>query len=86
MPNAPAPALSRHGAVAGTAAAMVGFAQFRATAAVAPAVGLLGNTGLAVAITLAASATLGFLALAVVSRRRSAACAMPSARASRVSG
>ncbi|MEU7631290.1 multidrug effflux MFS transporter [Nocardia sp. NPDC049220] len=66
MPNAPALALSRHGAVAGTAAAMVGFTQFAAAAIVAPVVGLLGNTSLAVAVAMTVSATLGFLALATV--------------------
>lgn len=86
MPNAPALALSRHGAVAGTAAATVGFAQFGAAAVIAPIVGLLGNTSLAVAITMTASAALGCAALAAVSRRPSAACATPSGRARPVSG
>ncbi|WP_084531513.1 multidrug effflux MFS transporter [Nocardia miyunensis] len=87
MPNAPALALSQHGAIAGTAAAMVGFAQFGAAAVVAPIVGLLGNTSLAVAIVTTASAGLGFAALgAVSSRRPPVPGARPSARESPVSG
>ncbi|NKY43827.1 multidrug effflux MFS transporter [Nocardia cerradoensis] len=70
MPNAPALALSRHGGVAGTAAATVGFAQFGAAGVVAPIVGLLGNTSLAVAITMTAAATLAFTVLALMSISR----------------
>lgn len=65
MPNAPALALSRHGEAAGTAAALVGFAQFGAAAAVAPVVGLLGNSSLAISITLSGSAALALVVLAV---------------------
>ncbi|MEV5832749.1 multidrug effflux MFS transporter [Nocardia sp. NPDC052112] len=87
MPNAPALALSRHGEAAGTAAAMVGFAQFAAAAVVAPAVGALGNTSLAVAVAMTASAALGFFALAMAGRQRcSAARVTPSARENSVSG
>ncbi|MBB5916129.1 DHA1 family bicyclomycin/chloramphenicol resistance-like MFS transporter [Nocardia transvalensis] len=87
MPNAPALALSRYGAVAGAAAAMVGFAQFGAAAVVAPIVGLLGNTSLAVAITTTVAAALGFAALAGVSGRRPPAPrTTPSKRASPVTG
>ncbi len=71
MPNAPALALSRHGEAAGTAAAMVGFAQFGAAAVIAPIVGLLGNTSLAIAVAMTGSAVLALLALGtVVSRPR----------------
>lgn len=88
MPNAPALALSRHGEAAGTAAALVGFAQFAAAAMVAPAVGLLGNTSLAVAVAMTVSATLGLCALlATIRRPRSRSeCPTPNGEASSVSG
>ena len=63
MPNAPAVALSRHGEAAGTAAALIGFAQFGAAAVIAPIVGLLGNTSLAVAIAMTGASILGVGAL-----------------------
>ncbi|MFC9833167.1 multidrug effflux MFS transporter [Rhodococcus sp. NPDC127530] len=86
MPNAPALALSRHGQAAGTAAAMVGFAQFGAAAVVAPVVGVLGNTSLAVAIAMTGSAALGFVALASVGRGFGARILTPNARESAASG
>ncbi|MEV5652347.1 multidrug effflux MFS transporter [Nocardia sp. NPDC052254] len=87
MPNVPALALSRHGAVAGTAAATVGFAQFGAAAVIAPIVGLLGNTSLAVAITMTAAAALGLVALTTVSGRQpSNRCTTPSVPANPMSG
>ncbi len=43
IPNAPAVALSRHPEAAGTAAALLGAAQFGLGAAIAPLVGVLGN-------------------------------------------
>jgi len=43
FPNAPAIALSRHGAVAGTAAAMLGASQFLVAGSVAPLVGALDD-------------------------------------------
>ena len=49
IPNAPAVALSRHPDAAGTAAALLGAAQFGLGAAVAPLVGVLGNDELALA-------------------------------------
>ena len=49
MPNVPALALSRHGAMAGTAAAMLGAVQFGVAALLAPLVGVLGNDSLAMA-------------------------------------
>ncbi|NKY58417.1 multidrug effflux MFS transporter [Nocardia flavorosea] len=73
MPNSVASALSRHGAAAGSAAAVVGFTQFGAAAIAAPAVGLLGNSALAIAIAMtgaAALALLGFLAARRHSRRQ----------------
>jgi DHA1 family bicyclomycin/chloramphenicol resistance-like MFS transporter len=68
MPNAPAVALSRHGEAAGSAAALIGFAQFGAAAVVAPIVGLLGNTSLAVAISMTGASVLGVIALLCVRR------------------
>ncbi|KZF18020.1 hypothetical protein A2J01_21260 [Rhodococcus sp. EPR-134] len=68
MPNAPAVALSRHGEAAGSAAALIGFAQFGAAAVVAPVVGLLGNTSLAVAISMTGASVLGVIALLCVRR------------------
>ncbi|WP_307831748.1 multidrug effflux MFS transporter [Prauserella cavernicola] len=69
LPNAPALALSRHGEAAGTAAAVLGAVQFGLGALVAPLVGVLGNDGPAMAITMTAGAAIGFAALATVVRR-----------------
>lgn len=69
MPNAPALALARHGEAAGTAAALLGAFQFGVGAAIAPAVGLLGNTSTALAVTMTACVTTGLLALLVTARR-----------------
>ncbi|MGZ6780287.1 MAG: multidrug effflux MFS transporter [Mycobacterium sp.] len=66
IPNAPAVALSRHPDAAGTAAALLGAAQFGLGAAVAPLVGVLGNDELALAAVMAASALVALLALLVV--------------------
>ncbi|MFD1814679.1 multidrug effflux MFS transporter [Rhodococcus gannanensis] len=68
MPNAPALALTRHGEAAGTASAIVGFAQFGGAAAVAPVVGVLGNTGLAVAVAMSGAALLALGALCAGAR------------------
>jgi DHA1 family bicyclomycin/chloramphenicol resistance-like MFS transporter len=43
FPNAPAIALSRHGEVAGTAAALLGAAQFLVAGSIAPLVGALDD-------------------------------------------
>jgi DHA1 family bicyclomycin/chloramphenicol resistance-like MFS transporter len=64
IPNAPALALSRHPEAAGTAAALLGAAQFGLGAAVAPLVGVLGNDQVALSIVMAASALVALLALA----------------------
>ena len=53
IPNAPAVALSRHPDAAGTAAALLGAAQFGLGAAVAPLVGVLGNDELALSVVMA---------------------------------
>jgi DHA1 family bicyclomycin/chloramphenicol resistance-like MFS transporter len=64
IPNAPAAALSRHPDAAGTAAALLGAAQFGLGAAVAPLVGVLGNDQVALSIVMAAGALVALLALA----------------------
>src|SRR5215212_1112967 len=66
IPNAPAVALSRHPDAAGTAAALLGAAQFGLGAAVAPLVGVLGNNELALAAVMAVSALVALLALLAV--------------------
>jgi DHA1 family bicyclomycin/chloramphenicol resistance-like MFS transporter len=66
IPNAPAVALSRHTDAAGTAAALLGAAQFGLGAAVAPLVGVLGNDELALAAVMAVSALVALLALLAV--------------------
>lgn len=52
LPNTPALALTRHGEAAGTAAALLGAAQFGIAAITAPMVGVLGNDGRALAIVI----------------------------------
>ena len=66
MPNSPALALSRHGEAAGTAAALLGAAQFGIGALIAPLVGVLGNDGPAMAIAMTGGATIALFALASV--------------------
>jgi DHA1 family bicyclomycin/chloramphenicol resistance-like MFS transporter len=66
IPNAPAVALSRHPDAAGTAAALLGAAQFGLGAAVAPLVGVLGNDELALAAVMAVSALVALLALLAI--------------------
>lgn len=72
IPNAPAVALSRHHEAAGTAAALLGAAQFGLGAAVAPLVGVLGNDQLALAVTITTGMVIGLVALLAVSRTGSA--------------
>jgi MFS transporter, DHA1 family, multidrug resistance protein len=70
FPNAPAVALSRHGATAGTAAALLGSAQFTVGGLVAPLVGALDN-GTAVPLAAVMASTTGLaVALLVGFRRR----------------
>ena len=64
IPNAPAVALSRHPDAAGTAAALLGAAQFGLGAAVAPLVGVLGNNEIALALVMTAGMVIALLALA----------------------
>ncbi len=68
IPNAPALALSRHHEAAGTAAALLGAAQFGIGAAVAPVVGLLGNNELALALVMTTGVVVALLALVTVGR------------------
>lgn len=69
LPNAPALALSRHGEAAGTAAALLGAGQFALGALIAPLVGVLGNDGLAMALTMTGGTAVAWLALGLVVRR-----------------
>ena len=66
IPNAPAVALSRHSDAAGTAAALLGAAQFGLGAAVAPLVGLLGNDEVALAVVMTSGVVIALLALFAV--------------------
>ncbi|ODQ94068.1 multidrug effflux MFS transporter [Mycolicibacterium holsaticum] len=64
LPNAPAVALSRHPEAAGTAAALLGAAQFGLGAAVAPVVGVLGNDQIALALVMTMGMVVALFALA----------------------
>jgi MFS transporter, DHA1 family, multidrug resistance protein len=66
IPNAPAVALSRHPDAAGTAAAVLGAAQFGLGAAVAPLVGVLGNDEVALALVMTTGMVIALLALLAV--------------------
>jgi DHA1 family bicyclomycin/chloramphenicol resistance-like MFS transporter len=66
IPNAPAVALSRHPDAAGTAAAVLGAAQFGLGAAVAPLVGVLGNDEIALALVMTTGMVIALLALLAV--------------------
>jgi len=70
IPNAPAAALTRHPDAAGTAAALLGAAQFGLGAAVAPVVGVLGNDELAMAVVMAAGVTIALMALLLTGAHR----------------
>lgn len=70
IPNAPAVALSRHPDAAGTAAALLGAAQFGLGAAVAPLVGALGNGSLALSVVMTAGVMIALSALLAVGGRR----------------
>ena len=64
-PNANALALSRHGEVAGTAAAVGGAVQVSLSAAATPLSGLLGGDAQAMATVMVCAAVLGVVVLAV---------------------
>ena len=66
IPNAPAVALSRHHEAAGTAAALLGAAQFGLGALIAPVVGLLGNDEIALSVVMTAGVAIALLALLAV--------------------
>jgi MFS transporter, DHA1 family, multidrug resistance protein len=66
IPNAPAVALSRHHEASGTAAALLGAAQFGVGAAIAPVVGLMGNDEIALAVVMTAGVAIALLALLAV--------------------
>ena len=66
IPNAPAVALSRHPDAAGTAAALLGAAQFSLGAAVAPLVGVLGNDEFALALVMTSGVVIALFALLAV--------------------
>jgi DHA1 family bicyclomycin/chloramphenicol resistance-like MFS transporter len=66
IPTAPAIALSRHPEAAGTAAALLGAAQFGVGALIAPVVGLLGNDEIALSLVMTAGVAIALLALVVV--------------------
>ena len=68
IPNAPAVALARHPDAAGTAAALLGAAQFGLGAAVAPMVGVLGNNEIALALVMTAGTVIALLLLSPASR------------------
>ena len=81
IPNAPAVALTRHPDAAGTAAALLGAAQFGLGAAVAPLVGVLGNGELALAAVMTVGSVIALLALLGVSAPTSDAAAAATAGA-----
>jgi DHA1 family bicyclomycin/chloramphenicol resistance-like MFS transporter len=66
IPNAPAVALSRHHEASGTAAALLGAAQFSVGAVIAPVVGLMGNDEIALSVVMTAGVAIALLALLAV--------------------
>ncbi|BBY59714.1 Bcr/CflA family drug resistance efflux transporter [Mycolicibacterium sarraceniae] len=66
IPNAPAVALSRHHEAAGTAAALLGAAQFSVGAVIAPVVGLMGNNEIALSVVMTGGVAIALLALLAV--------------------
>lgn len=81
LPNAPAVALSRHNEAAGTAAALLGAAQFGVGAAVAPLVGALGNDEFALALVMTVGMVIALLALSLTLRGGGEAVAVSAERA-----
>jgi DHA1 family bicyclomycin/chloramphenicol resistance-like MFS transporter len=71
IPNAPALALTRHPDAAGTAAALLGAAQFGLGAAVAPVVGVLGNDELALSVVMTVGVVIALGALLAIGAARS---------------
>lgn len=70
MPNSPAIALNRHGAAAGTAAAMLGSAQFVIGGSIAPLVGLLENGTAVPMAAIIVGTTTGAATLMLLARRQ----------------
>ncbi|MGQ0576502.1 MAG: multidrug effflux MFS transporter [Pseudonocardia sp.] len=68
IPNAPALALSRHGEAAGTAAALLGAAQFGVGGLVSPLVGALGNDAVAMALVMSGTLVAALVVLVAVVR------------------
>ncbi|WP_216847536.1 multidrug effflux MFS transporter [Arthrobacter sp. SLBN-53] len=66
LPNAPAVALSRHSEAAGTSAALLGAAQFGIGAAVAPLVGVLGNSEFSLALVMLVGSGVALVGLLTV--------------------
>jgi len=81
IPNAPAVALTRHPDAAGTAAAVLGAAQFGLGAAVAPVVGVLGNDEVAMAVVMSTGVVIALIALVLTGVHRSAATDAVAGRA-----
>ena len=78
IPNAPAVALSRHPEAAGTAAAVLGAAQFGLGAAIAPLVGVLGNDEFALALVMTVGMVIALFALALTLRVGARAAGTPA--------
>jgi DHA1 family bicyclomycin/chloramphenicol resistance-like MFS transporter len=78
IPNAPALALTRHGEAAGTAAALLGAAQFGLGAIVAPAVGAIGTGALAMSVVVAGSMVSALTVLLITARPSQLAAAESS--------
>lgn len=66
LPNAPAVALSRHHDASGTAAALLGAAQFGLGAVTAPVVGMLGNNEFALALVMLVGSAVALAAMMFV--------------------
>lgn len=66
LPNAPAVALSRHHDASGTAAALLGAAQFGLGAVTAPVVGMLGNNEFALALVMLVGSAVALAAMVFV--------------------
>jgi MFS transporter, DHA1 family, multidrug resistance protein len=68
LPNAPTLALARHGAAAGTAAALLGAVQMGVGAVISPLVGVLGNDAVAMGIVVSGGTVLALAVLLAVVR------------------
>jgi DHA1 family bicyclomycin/chloramphenicol resistance-like MFS transporter len=84
FPNTPALAMSRHGAIAGTAAALLGAAQFGLGGAAAPLVGLFGTGSVGMATVVAAAMIPAAVVATVLCGRVNSVDAEPAAVAGSV--